>query len=243
MSAKTSSAKVKYTDEPMEAKVVRDFLPPPEELAFREEGVEVTIARSEKSVEFFKSRAAKHHTQCQRVIRKLSTLTWTLARSRRHPAPPALPASGRKAETLEAFRHSLPSALTTAKTLLLAALAACSLPLAAAEQVACHYTYGGETKVLAAQPVASPYGVKPIQVGSYFLFRVVFQNSPADLASIKVYTYADREGGPVLVHQASYPYPVKAIGGVRHGFTGQQWVYEPVRDGELQYWCGMEGAR
>ena len=65
------SAKIKYTDEPLEAKVIQDFLPPPEELAFREEGVKVTIALSKKSVEFFKSEATKHHTQYQRMIRKL----------------------------------------------------------------------------------------------------------------------------------------------------------------------------
>jgi predicted DNA binding CopG/RHH family protein len=65
------SAKINYADEPMEAKVVHDFLPPPEELAFKEEGVKVTIALSRKSVEFFKSEAAKHHTQYQRMIRRL----------------------------------------------------------------------------------------------------------------------------------------------------------------------------
>lgn len=65
------STKIKYTDEPFEAKVILDFLPPPEELAFREEGVKVTIALSKKSVEFFKSEASKHHTQYQRMIRKL----------------------------------------------------------------------------------------------------------------------------------------------------------------------------
>lgn len=65
------SAKIKYTDEAIEAKVIRDFLPPPEELAFREEGIKVTIALSKKSVDFFKSEAAKHHTQYQRMIRKL----------------------------------------------------------------------------------------------------------------------------------------------------------------------------
>jgi len=64
-------AKIKYTDEPIEAKVIPDFLPPPEELAFREEGVKVTIALSRKSVEFFKSEATKHHTQYQRMIRRL----------------------------------------------------------------------------------------------------------------------------------------------------------------------------
>ena len=64
-------AKIKYTNEPIEAKVIPDFLPPPEELAFREEGVKVTIALSKKSVEFFKSEATKHHTQYQRMIRRL----------------------------------------------------------------------------------------------------------------------------------------------------------------------------
>ena len=53
------------------ARVVRDFLPSPKELAFSEEGVKVTIALSKKSIEFFKSEAAKHHTQYQRMIRKL----------------------------------------------------------------------------------------------------------------------------------------------------------------------------
>jgi hypothetical protein len=64
-------SKIKYTNEPFEAKVVMDFLPPPEELAFREEGIKVTIALSKKSVDFFKSEASKHHTQYQRMIRKL----------------------------------------------------------------------------------------------------------------------------------------------------------------------------
>ena len=65
------SAKIKYPNEPIEARAIRDFLPPPEELAFREEGVKVTIALSKKSVEFFKAEASKHHTQYQRMIRKL----------------------------------------------------------------------------------------------------------------------------------------------------------------------------
>ncbi|AEM46285.1 MAG: hypothetical protein ACYC45_10805 [Acidithiobacillus ferriphilus] len=65
------STKIKYTDEPIEAKVIQDFLPPPEELAFREEGVKVTMALSKKSVEFFKAEATKHHTQYQRMIRRL----------------------------------------------------------------------------------------------------------------------------------------------------------------------------
>lgn len=65
------NAKIKYTDEPLKAKVVRDFLPPPEQLAFREEGVKVTLALSKKSVDFFKLQAEKHNTQYQRMIRRL----------------------------------------------------------------------------------------------------------------------------------------------------------------------------
>jgi len=65
------NTKTKYTDEPIEAKVIKDFLPPPEQLAFREEGVKVTISLSKKSIDFFKSEAKKHHTQYQRMIRKL----------------------------------------------------------------------------------------------------------------------------------------------------------------------------
>jgi len=66
------SAKIRYTDEPLgKLRVVPDFLPGPEELAFREEGVKVTIALSKRSVEFFKREAEKHGTQYQRMIRRL----------------------------------------------------------------------------------------------------------------------------------------------------------------------------
>lgn len=66
------SAKIKYTDEPLgKTQVVTDFLPSPSELAFREEGVKVTLALSKKSIEFFKAEASKHHTQYQRMIRRL----------------------------------------------------------------------------------------------------------------------------------------------------------------------------
>ncbi len=64
--------KTKYTDEPLgEFKVIPDFLPSPEELAFREESVKVTISLSGKSVRFFKAEAKKHRTRYQRMIRQL----------------------------------------------------------------------------------------------------------------------------------------------------------------------------
>jgi hypothetical protein len=66
------TAKIKYTDEPLgKLKVIPDFLPDPEELAIREEGVKVTIALSKRSVEFFKREAERHGTQYQRMIRRL----------------------------------------------------------------------------------------------------------------------------------------------------------------------------
>ena len=64
--------RIKYTNESIgEVEIVPDFLPSPAELAFREEGVKVTLALSKKSVEFFKSEASKNHTQYQRMIRRL----------------------------------------------------------------------------------------------------------------------------------------------------------------------------
>ena len=66
------SAKIRYTNEPLgRPKVVADFLPAPEELAFRDEGVKVTIALSKHSVEFFKREAQRHNTHYQRMIRRL----------------------------------------------------------------------------------------------------------------------------------------------------------------------------
>ena len=66
------SEKIRYQDEPLgDLKVVPDFLPGPDELVFREEGIKVTISLSKRSVEFFKDEARKHHTQYQRMIRRL----------------------------------------------------------------------------------------------------------------------------------------------------------------------------
>jgi len=66
------NGKTKYTDEPIgPLKVVPDFLPSPEELAFKEETVKVTITLSKDSVAFFKQEAEQHHTQYQKMIRRL----------------------------------------------------------------------------------------------------------------------------------------------------------------------------
>ena len=67
--------KIKYTDEPMGAlRVVKDFLPPPEQLVMKEENVKVTISLNKSSIEYFKKEAQKHNTSYQRMIRRL--LDW-----------------------------------------------------------------------------------------------------------------------------------------------------------------------
>ena len=66
---------IRYTNEPIgDVKVIRDFLPPPEELAFKEEQVKVTISLSKSSVDFFRKEAKRHHTQYQKMIRRLLDL-------------------------------------------------------------------------------------------------------------------------------------------------------------------------
>lgn len=66
------SSKIKYTNERLgDIDIVADFLPSPSELAYREEGVKVTLALSKSSVDFFKSEALKGNTPYQRMIRRL----------------------------------------------------------------------------------------------------------------------------------------------------------------------------
>ncbi|MDY0144522.1 MAG: BrnA antitoxin family protein [Kiritimatiellia bacterium] len=65
-------SKIKYTNEPMgKVRVVKDFLPSPEQLAFQEEKVKVTIALSRSSLDFFKEQARRHNTAYQKMIRNL----------------------------------------------------------------------------------------------------------------------------------------------------------------------------
>jgi len=64
-----------YADEPLgDVRVIDDFLPRPEDLVFNEENVKVTLGLSRRSVDFFKREAKKHHTQYQKMIRRLLDL-------------------------------------------------------------------------------------------------------------------------------------------------------------------------
>ena len=67
--------KIKYTGESMgKLRVVKDFLPAPDQLVLREENIKVTISLNKSSVEFFKKEAQKHQTSYQRMIR--SVIDW-----------------------------------------------------------------------------------------------------------------------------------------------------------------------
>ena len=50
---------------------IKDFLPPPDKLVLRETNVKVTLSLSQRSVDFFKRKAAKQRVPYQRMIRAL----------------------------------------------------------------------------------------------------------------------------------------------------------------------------
>ena len=64
--------KIKYSDEKIgKVEVIKDFLPKPDDLVFKENTVKVTLNLSKSSIEFFKGIARKHGSQYQKVIRNL----------------------------------------------------------------------------------------------------------------------------------------------------------------------------
>ncbi len=62
---------IRYVDEPINAKVIKDFLPKPEDLVLKEDNVKVTLSLSKKSLDFFKHEAKRLDTPYQSMIRSL----------------------------------------------------------------------------------------------------------------------------------------------------------------------------
>lgn len=63
---------VKYTNEPLgRLRIIPDFLPPPDQLVLKDDGVKVTLSLSKRSVEFFKAQAARSKVPYQKMIRNL----------------------------------------------------------------------------------------------------------------------------------------------------------------------------
>lgn len=63
--------KIKYTNEVINAKVIKDFLPRPEDLIMKEKQIKVTLNLSKKSIDFFKTIAGKQNVAYQSMIRQL----------------------------------------------------------------------------------------------------------------------------------------------------------------------------
>jgi predicted DNA binding CopG/RHH family protein len=64
--------KTRYAEEPMgELKVVKDFLPSPDQLVLKEDNIKVTISLKKSSIDFFKEEARKHSTSYQKMIREV----------------------------------------------------------------------------------------------------------------------------------------------------------------------------
>lgn len=63
--------KIKYSNEPIEARAVSDFLPSPENLVLKEKKTRVTLTLTQKSLDFFKKAAKTHKASYQAMIRRL----------------------------------------------------------------------------------------------------------------------------------------------------------------------------
>ena len=63
--------KISYRNEPIEARVISDFLPSPENLILKEKKTRVTLTLTENSLDFFKRAAKKHGASYQAMIRRL----------------------------------------------------------------------------------------------------------------------------------------------------------------------------
>jgi hypothetical protein len=64
--------KITYKDVPLgKIKIVKSFLPKPEDLIFKEDVVEVKVPFDRRSIEFFKKQARKQHVEYEQIIRAL----------------------------------------------------------------------------------------------------------------------------------------------------------------------------
>ena len=106
---------------------------------------------------------------------------------------------------------------------------------ALAGTVLCDVDYGGERQQLVVKPAPDPYTLPTTAFGSHFRLRVLLVETPPDLARIRIDTFAEDDKRMTPIHVGTWPLP-RAAG----DFTGQQRIYEPVRDGELRYRCRWE---
>jgi len=108
--------------------------------------------------------------------------------------------------------------------------------VARADAVRCHIIYGGENFTVNAPAVTDPYTVDSQKIGRYFAFRAVYVAEPARYAAVSLYVYSTFSGENILIHEAKFP-ANHANAHTPYGFTGFNYVYEPSKSSELQYWC------
>jgi predicted DNA binding CopG/RHH family protein len=78
---KNMSKEIIYTDAPeqisqdlINGEVIRDFLPPPDQLVRKEPKVKITITLNRRSVDFYKQSAKKHNVKYQAMINEILDL-------------------------------------------------------------------------------------------------------------------------------------------------------------------------
>ena len=59
--------------------MVEDFLPPPENLVFKEDTIKATLGLSSRSVDFFKKEAKKHHPVPENDPATIGSLRYALS--------------------------------------------------------------------------------------------------------------------------------------------------------------------
>ena len=69
---KKTGKRITYTKGDIgDVRVIEDFLPPPDQLLFKDEEVKVTLPLKRRSLEFFKRQAARRHKSYQHMIAAL----------------------------------------------------------------------------------------------------------------------------------------------------------------------------
>jgi hypothetical protein len=63
--------RIRYGDEPMDLRVVPDFLPPPEELRLKQSRVKVTLEVSRESLDFYKAQSGRDPEGHLRMMQQL----------------------------------------------------------------------------------------------------------------------------------------------------------------------------
>ena len=107
----------------------------------------------------------------------------------------------------------------------------------------CQVSYGGATRVLEFAPVADPYRVEAVDIDGRFRFKAVVVGDERRVDYVSLYSYYETERQSVLLHQAKYLAPVARASSAENAapaaLTGQNYLYSPGLERELQYACAL----